>query len=935
MNWKFWEAWSKKNKKAQQEVQDWRPHWSLATVYKVWMAVFTAFKIALGALATVLLIAIVCGFAFVGVLGDYLENDILPNAGLVLENYDMEETSYLYYVDGDGEIKQLQQIYADTVSKRASFEDIPENLIHAAVAIEDKRFYEHQGVDWFTTIKAVANMFFGDQTVGGSSITQQLIKNVTGEDSVTVQRKVLEFFQAVHVEKRYDKDTIMEAYLNYIYLGQGCRGVKSAAATYFGKEMELLTLAECASLISITNNPSLFDPYSDDVFEYAGEERDGMGRNKYRQKLVLDEMLSQGWITEEEHAEALAQELVLKNGISDEDTLVRCREECGYVGTVSTLEKKQDGYYCPQCHQELSVQLDSSQAVYSWFVEAALEEAAKDLAERDGMNWNDDVAEIYMDMISRSGYHIYTTLDMDVQNQIDKIYQDLNEIPDTYSGQQLESGIVIVDNETGDIVGLAGGVGEKTVFDAHSVATDAKLQSGSSIKPLTVYAPGFEMGVLTPATVVKDLPYYYDEEDEGKPWPRNDNRLYSYSRTVYSAIEDSVNAVAVNTLEMIGPSYSYNFAKNKFGLSTLIERFEADDGRILSDIGFSQLGMGALTKGVTVRDMAVAYATFANNGVYRNSRLYTAIYDSEGNEVYRNPQPSEKILSNKTVNYTNYCLTNAVNYGTGTRAKISGMTVAGKTGSTSSFRDRWFCGFTDYYTAAVWCGYRMPEVINPVGGNYNVAAELWRKVMAPLHNGKADVKLHDENKMVSKEICLDSGLLATDACKADPRGLDRVDVVMLYSEDIPTGVCDKHVNVEYCESGNGVANEYCKLLAEAGADVTLKPGVLVKITLSEFQAIKDASQFGLNAAYSQDNYVYLTDNSGNDTDFKGFGGNVNTTVSAPYIICTHHTAADWDGYQQKHPVTPETETTDPSEQPDFTLPENGLFPFYPDNSDDE
>lgn len=912
MNWKFWENRNNKNTE-----QTWKPHWSLTTIYKIWMAVYAAFKIALGAVATVLLIGVACAFAFLGVLGDYLEKDILPNAGLVLENYDMEETSYLYYVDSDGEIKQLQQIYADTVSKRASFEDIPEDLIHAAVAIEDKRFYEHQGVDWFTTIKAVANMFFGDQTVGGSSITQQLIKNVTGEDSVTVQRKVLEFFQAVHVEKRYDKDTIMEAYLNYIYLGQGCRGVKSAAATYFGKEMEFLTLAECASLISITNNPSLFDPYNDDVFTYAGEEMNGMQRNKYRQKLVLDEMLDQGWITEEEHAEALAQELVLKNGISDEDTLVKCREECGYVGTVATLNKQSDGYYCPQCQQELSVQIDNSQEVYSWFVEAALDEVAMDLAERDGMQWDDSVAGMYLDLISRSGYHIYTTMDMDVQNQIDKIYQDLNEIPDTYSGQQLESGIVIVDNETGDIVGLAGGVGEKTVFDAHSVATDARLQSGSSIKPLSIYAPGFELGILSPATVIKDLPYSYDSG----PWPRNDNRVYNYSRTIFSAIVSSVNAVAVNSLEKIGTSYSYNFAKEKFGLSTLVDKYVDTDGTVMTDIGYSPLAMGAQTRGVTIRDMAVAYATFANGGVYRNSRLYSVIYNSDGEEVYRNPQPSEQILSAKAVNYTNYCLTNAVNYGTGTRAKISGMSVAGKTGSTSSFRDRWFCGFTDYYTAAVWCGYRMPEVINPVGGNFNVAAELWRKVMAPLHSGKSDVKLYDSSKMVTVSVCLDSGLLATDACKSDVRGLDRIDSVLVYSDDIPNGYCTKHVKMDYCEAGKGVANEFCKKLAEAGAGVTLKQVSLTKLTTSEFQAIKAASSYGLNNNYVKDSYVYLVDGNGNDADFKGFGGNINAGVSAPYIVCTTHTAATWDEYQANNskptqPENPNPEGAVPNEQPE-------------------
>ncbi len=897
------------NEKKKKQRQDWKPHWSFATLYKIWMVVFTGLKIALGAAATVLLIVIVCGLSFAGILGDYLQDEVLPFADMVMENYDMDETSYLYHVDSDGQIKVLQQIFADIESSRAEFEEIPKDLIHAAVAIEDKRFYEHQGVDWFTTVKAVVNMFFGDETVGGSSITQQLVKNVTKEDSVTVQRKVLEFFRAVDLEKKYDKDTIITMYLNYIYMGQGCKGVKSAAATYYGKELQSLTLAECASLISITNNPSLYDPYSDDVFEFRGEMMDGMQRNKYRQELVLDEMLSQGWITEEEHAQALAQELVLKNGIDEKDRITHCpKAECGYSGTVSQLVHTESEYYCPQCGSQILVAEDSSEGMYSWFVDTALEEVAMDLCQKDGMPWNDTTSQMYMDMISRSGYHIYTTLDMQAQDQVDKIYKDLNEIPDTYSGQQLWSGIVIIDNRTGDIVALAGNVGEKTDHDAWNNVSDAKLQSGSSIKPISVYGPAFELGAITPATVVKDLPYLYDEEDNGSPWPWNDNRIYNYSRTIYTAIVNSVNAVAVNTLEMIGPSYGYNFAKDKFGISTLVDRYEDSSGLVMSDIGLSPLAMGAQTKGVTVKDMTAAFATFANDGVYRTARTYTKIYDSEGQLVYDNEQESNEILSEKTVNYMNYCLTNAVTSGTGGRAQISGMTVAGKTGSSSSFRDRWFCGFTGYYTASVWCGYETPEPINPVGGNYNVAAELWRKVLEPLHKGKSNVALYDRSKMTSVAICLDSGKLATDACSQDIRSgqLSRVESVQLYPEDIPTQSCDKHVSVELCVSGNGVANEYCKLLGSVNTAMEFKPSALVKLTQAEVNEILAAEKFNLVEHYVRDDYVYLVDSSGNGVDFTGFHGNINAGVKAPYKVCTAHTKADWEKYMSSVPTQPQT-----------------------------
>ena len=825
-----------KNKKVKGE-QSFNPQRLAAALKRLWIILFTSFKVVIGAVSTVLLIGVVCGFVFVGMLANYLQDDIMPSSQMELGGYNMELTSTMYHVNSSGKIEVLQELYTTTDRKLATYEEIPEALIHAAVAIEDKRFFEHQGVDWFTTIKAVAGMFFSDDTVGGSSITQQLIKNQTGEDSVTVQRKVLEFFRATYVEKQYDKKVIITEYLNSIYLGQKCSGVKSAAETYFGKELQMLTIAECASLISITNNPSLYDPYSEREFEYVGEVRNGFERNRYRQELVLKEMLDQGWITQEEYDEAYAQKLVLKRGIADKDRWKVCEnEKCDYQNIVSTYKKSGSKYYCPKCKKQVQITSDASQAVYSWFVDTVLEDVAKALAEKDGVEWNDSTEEYYKTLIGKRGYHIYTTLDMDVQKAVDKIYTDLDEIPATWSAQQLESGIVIVDNRTGDIVAMAGGVGKKKVFDAHSIATDAKLQSGSSFKPISVYAPAFESGTITPATIVKDLPFFYNKED-GKPWPKNDTKTYSYKRTIYSAIEDSVNAAATNTLSLIGVSYGFKYAKEMFGMSTLTNSYVQSDGTIATDRDYSPLALGAQTIGITVRDMTNAFATFANKGTFRYGRTFTKVYDTEGNLVLDNEQEQRDIISQKTVDYINYCLTNAVNNGTGTRAKIAGTIVAGKTGSTSSFRDRWFCGYTKYYTAAVWCGYRTPEVINPVGGNYNVAAVLWRKVMAPLHKGKAKAALYDSKKMVKTTVCLDCGKLATEACQMDARGLNRTQTVRVYKEDIPKEACDCHVLVDYC--ANGVANSYCRHLAEKGK-VSLKPKALVKMTKADLKELRAA-----------------------------------------------------------------------------------------------
>ena len=827
----------KKTKKQKPLRQEWKPNFLLRILYAAWHVAFGAFKIAVGAVSTVLMIAVVCAFVFAGVLGDYLQDDILPMADIDIENYDLEQNSYLYYVDSNGQIQKYQDIFAATSSAWANIEDIPEDMIHAAVAIEDHRFFEHQGVDWITTIKACARMFFGDDSVGGSSITQQLIKNVlltedAAADDVTVQRKVLEIFRAVQVEKRYEKDEILELYLNFIYLGQGCRGVRSAAATYYGKEVENLTAAECASIIGITNSPTWYDPYQNPE------------NNEKRKENILWAMNKYGWLTDAEYNAALEQELVLKSGIDLEDSMSYCKNKaCNYKGIVSTLIVNDKKYYCPKCGEVVPVVEDGSQDNYSWFADTVLEDVAKALAEKNGMTWNSATKELCMQQIQGGGYHIYTTIDVDVQKQVDKIYTNISNIPDTRGGQQLQSAIVVIDNDTGDIVAMAGGVGKKTGFDEWNRATDAKLQSGSSIKPISIYAPGFEQGTISPVSVVKDLPLMYT----GGAWPRNDNYRYSYSRTIYSAVTDSVNAVAAHTLDKIGVNYGYEFAKYKFGLTSLVDEYVDANGTVHSDNGYAPLAMGAQTWGVHVRDMAGAYSTFANNGIYREERTFTKVYDSEGNLVIDNTQDQEQILSKKSVNYMNYCLSNAVASGTGTEADFSGHDVYGKTGSTAEFKDRWFCGFTGHYTAAVWTGFDKPQVIRPLYCN-NPAAVLFRKVMKPIHSGLSREKLHSTSGMVSVSVCLDSGKRATSACGKDARGIGRIATARCYPEDVPSGYCNKHVTATLC-SGGGVPTEWCKKFAEVDKSVKIKERSYVSYTSAEYNAAAKAVGRGLSGAY--------------------------------------------------------------------------------------
>lgn len=886
---------------------------TLRVLRKLWSGTYAVLKIALGALITVLLICGVCAFAFVGILGDYLEKDILPDADLNLDDFKLETNSYLYYIDRDGQVQPLQQVYSDTKREWADLEDIPEDLVHATIAIEDKRFYEHQGVDWFTTIKACAGMFFGGGTAGGSSLTQQLIKNLTGENSFTVQRKVMEIFRAVCVEKANTKDDIIELYLNTVYFGNGYNGVRSAAEYYFGKELELLTAAECASLISITNNPSIFDPYRK-AFEEGG--KTGAERNRERQTIVLKEMCNQGWLTREEYEAAIAQEMVFESGVTMEERLNTCpNEACQYRDVAANFVKKNEEYYCPECNTKVVLEQVSHQGVYSWFTETVLSDLAKELVAQAGATWNDATKKLYMELIRRGGYHIYTTMDPVVQEQVDKIYNNLDYIPDTKSGQQLQSAIVVIDNRTGDIVALAGGVGEKAVYDAWNRA-ESKLQSGSSIKPLSVYAPAFEHGAITPATVIPDMPFRYNEKGA---WPNNDNSKFSYRRTIFEAVEDSVNAVAVKIVDDIGINLSYNFAKNKFGLSTLVDSYTGSGGLTQSDMDYGPLALGAQTKGVTVREMTSAFATFASGGVKREARTFIRVYDSDGNLVITNEQDSEQILSEKTVNYMNYCLVNATRYGTGAGAYFSGTQIGGKTGSTSSWRDRWYCGFTGYYTASVWCGYDIPETITLKDGSYNPAARMWKYVMQPLHKGKSNIPLYDASKLVDVTVCLDSGALATDACMHDARttgDFSRVRTVKVYAEDVPTTYCTKHTQTySYCTGGHGVANEYCMhfaavdgLTTESGYTPTvIEQRSLLKMTQSEIDTITQAIPYNVWPEFSGNGYVYLVDGSGEDDWFGGFaidGVEPYPNNSLPYIPCQVHTQAAWLEYLATHPFVP-------------------------------
>lgn len=699
---------------------------------------------------TMVLVLFLTTLIFACLFALYVKNNLSAQVDSI-DGFTLDQTSVIYYEDPKtGQDVVLRKLYGGANRTWVKYEDIPKNLIHACIAIEDKRFEDHQGVDWVTTLKACVKMFLGRGEAGGSTITQQLVKNITGRDEVTVRRKLVEIFSALELEKKYTKKQIMELYLNVIALGENCEGVESASQVYFGKSVSELDLAECAALIGVTNNPSIYDPYIN------------ADKNKERQVIILDQMLEQKYITQEQHDTAVAEELVLHNA---------------------------------------SGEASGDEDYYSYFEDQVINDVVRDLSEKTGYDQT-----IVRKMLMTGGYKIYSTLNPDVQAAVEEVYQNLDNIPKTASSQQLQSGIVIIDNKTGDVVAVAGGVGEKQGSLILNRATQSYLSPGSTIKPVSVYAPALELGLITPATVMDDTPYSFTD---ARHWPKNSDSIYRGLMNINEAVGLSINTIPVKLVAQMTPEYSFEFAKEKMGLSTLVSSYVNAAGDTFSDVDLAPLAMGGLTRGVTVKAMAQAYATFANEGVYREARTYTKVVDSDGKVVLDNTQQSHVAMKDMTAWYITYMLENTVESGTGTAAQIENMTVAGKTGTTTSDFDRWFAGYTPYYTGVVWCGYDDPEEVVLTDSSTNPAIVLWQKVMEQVHDGLPNKEFNKPTNVVECTVCRDSGLLMTDACREDPRG-SRAVTVELSLYDVPTQNCDVHKEVEICGASGHVVNEYCK-----------------------------------------------------------------------------------------------------------------------------
>ncbi len=595
----------------------------------------------------------------------------------------------------------------------ADYEDMPKYLIDATVAAEDKRFWQHQGVDFARTIQATLGFLTGDDMGGGSTITQQLIKNVTGEKDVRIDRKVKEIFNALALEKTYSKEQILEAYLNVIALGYNTCGVQAAANMYYNKDVSELTLNECAGLIAITNNPSIYEPFGHP------------NNNKERRAYIYGEMLEIGYINREEYDTLIEEEIVTSRG------QVTGKESSQYT---------------------------------SWFVDYLIDDVIDGLMDEYG--WDKDTAEYNL---YNGGYRIYATVDNRIQNIMEEYYEHPENFPKVRNEQQPDSAMVIM-NFNGEIVGVVGNKGEKQGSRLFNIAAHGKRHIGSTIKPISSYALAIENDLITFSTVITDEPIYKAGETVGNDtfeadWPVNYYAGYMGDVTVDYAVQRSVNTIPVKLVTLLTPRTVFDFLTQKLHISTLV-----DTGKN-NDVAVAPMALGSFTHGVTPIELAGAYQMIGNGGLYIEPHSYTEVLDSEGAVILKANTAPERVISAETATILNK-LCQRVVYGpngTGTTANIPGFTVAGKTGSASKNTDLWFVGMTPQYLGVVWLGYA--EGMKEIYYNTYPTPIIWKGVMKDVMAGEdPNVKFPESTNVISATYCTRSGDLAGSACSETSTG---------------------------------------------------------------------------------------------------------------------------------------------------------------------
>ena len=672
--------------------------------YILWGILATCVLTVLVVVTTVLVSAIV-----------YVKGDLVVN----LDEYkaNQNQTSFVYAYDKSGATVELARLHGEEDRVWVDLDDMSPYLKEAFIALEDTRFMKHHGVDWIRTFGVILKPSNIGQ--GGSTITQQLIKNVTNNKEVTIVRKYREILMALNLEENYNKDVILEAYLNTLYLGSGCYGVKTASEKYFGKDVSELDAAECACLAVITKAPTKYNPLLNP--------EENLKRRNHCLKLMYDD--GKGCLNEEEYNAATTENLIFTNSPDYVPS-----DKIKYTKTANEEEK----------------------VINSFYVDYVIQAVRDDLMEKYGYSKQQATNQIYY-----GGLKIYTAVDLDVQATLEDVYVNRKSFPDMVSkkdGSKVQSAMTIMDYQ-GRIVAMVGQAGAKTQNRGLNRAANSYRQPGSTIKPLATYAPAIDMNIYNYSSMIKD----YAIAVNGSLWPHNvDKSLGSGNNvTVKYAIQKSLNTVPARIINYdVGIDNSFNFLRDNFHLSRLDEK---------EDRTLSPLATGALTNGTTTVEMAAAYATFGNGGLYYKPYAYYKVTNSSGSEiVLSNENPaSQRAISEETSDIMCELLQTVDTSYYGTASNVRKFQIMAKTGTTSSDKDRWFCAGTPYYVAAVWVGFDSPETLN---ASVNPGGKIFFRVFDDIHKGLDAKQFPKSSGTVEKSFCSRTGKLASSNCGSTQKG---------------------------------------------------------------------------------------------------------------------------------------------------------------------
>lgn len=604
-------------------------------------------------------------------------------------------------VDSSGNI--IEKLGAERNKNNVKLSQVPDNLKNAYIDIEDERFYKHKGVDIKRTTAAIGSYVIhaGKSSFGGSTITQQLVKNLTGNDDNSISRKIEEWVKAEELESFCSKDEILETYFNIIYVAPNTYGVDMGAKYYFNKSVSDLDLAECAFLAGINNSPNSYNPFN---------EKDNSEKIKKRTKVVLAKMHELKHINDSDYNNAVQE---VENGLN---------------------------------FQKGDIQSESN-GIYSYHADAVVSEVISDISEKKKMSTKFATNYVYM-----SGLKIYSTEDKEIQQELEEEYNKSKYVLTSNDGQTSQSAMVIIDHTTGYVVGCVGGLGEKKSARGFNRATQAVRQTGSAIKPIAVLAPGIDKKTFTASTMYNDEPTTFNDGSESGYSP-TDNDEYIGEITVRRAVESSQNIPFVKMMEAIGPSNSVKYLK-KMGITSLTDKDET-----------LSLALGGLDKGITPLEMAGAYATIANDGQYIEPTFYTKIETAKGKNLMKLKQKKTKVFSKEVAYVLKELLKQPVEGSSGTAklCKIDGMDVSAKTGTTNDNYDKWLCGFTTYYTAVTWYGYDQNETVSYKGKS--PAVQLWSAVMKNVHANLSKTTFSMPGSIKQAKICAKTGMTATSKCE--------------------------------------------------------------------------------------------------------------------------------------------------------------------------